>query len=250
VAAKPSVLSSPTAHYKPLFGENAPSPNLPKHVSRYGDLTVDPGGRSAMISFPREEHVLVVLEGEGTVTYNDQQQPVRAHDFLYVPPGVRFGVASRNNSRVRTMVMGYRVPESVPIVMPPRLMVANWDDVEPVLVAGHPPVAKFRLMLGDTKSTRDRISAGQIITSLFLLEIQPNGTNFPHHHESEEEIYMVLEGTGQIVAGSGDNGVEGKFPAVPGDAYYYRPNTTVGFYTPNRPARILAIRSRALLGRE
>src|SRR3712207_1612130 len=52
VAPKPSALTSPTAQYKPLFGENAPSPNLPKHVSRYGDLTVAPGGRSAVVSFP------------------------------------------------------------------------------------------------------------------------------------------------------------------------------------------------------
>jgi mannose-6-phosphate isomerase-like protein (cupin superfamily) len=250
VAVGQGALSSASAHYKPLFGENAPSPRLSKGVSRYGELTVDPGGRSAVASFAREEHVLVFLEGEGPVGYNDQQQAVRRHDFVYIPPGVRFSVASRNNQRVRTMVMGFRVPESHPIVMPSKLMVANMDDVEPVLVGGHPPSAKFRLLLGDTTSTRDRIASGQIIKSLFILEIQPNGTNFPHHHESEEEIYMVLEGQGDIVAGSGLDGVEGKFPAKVGDTYYYRPNTTVGFYTGSSPARILAIRSSAPLARE
>jgi mannose-6-phosphate isomerase-like protein (cupin superfamily) len=75
----------------------------------------------------------------------------------------------------------------------------------------------------------------------------PDGTNFPHHHESQEEIYLLLDGTGDMVAGGGSNGVEGKFPAKPGDAYYYRPNTTVGFYASptasSKPARILAVRN-------
>ncbi len=32
----------------------------------------------------------------------------------------------------------------------------------------------------------------------------------------------MLDGKGQMVAGSGMDGIEGKYPAKPGDAYYYR----------------------------
>ena len=86
-----------------------------------------------------------------------------------------------------------------------------------------------------------------MLTSLFIMEFAPGGTNFPHHHEMEEEVYIVLDGAGEIVAGPGMNGVEGRFKARPGDAYFYRLNTTVGFYAsqdPNVKSRILAARSR------
>ena len=43
------------------------------------------------------------------------------------------------------------------------------------------------------------------------------------------------------------DGIEGRYPAKAGDAYYFRPNCTVGFYNQNKPgakAHILAVRSR------
>jgi mannose-6-phosphate isomerase-like protein (cupin superfamily) len=78
------------------------------------------------------------------------------------------------------------------------------------------------------------------------MDFAPGGTNFPHHHESAEEIYLVVDGEGQMVAGGGMNGIEGRHSAKTGDAYYFRPNCTVGFYNSNKPgakAHILAVRS-------
>ena len=76
----------------------------------------------------------------------------------------------------------------------------------------------------------------------------PGGTNHPHHHPTEEEVYLLLEGSGEMVAGGGVDGVEGRRPATPGDAFFYRLNATVGFYADPSPnagkARILAVRSR------
>ena len=43
------------------------------------------------------------------------------------------------------------------------------------------------------------------------------------------------------------DGVEGRFPAKPGDAYFFRLNCTVGFYASpdvKDKARILSVRSR------
>ena len=80
-----------------------------------------------------------------------------------------------------------------------------------------------------------------------MMEIAPGGTNFPHHHEREEEIYLLLDGTGDMVAGGGMDGGEGRHPAKPGDAYFIRLNGTVGFYNSNATgapnAHILAVRS-------
>jgi uncharacterized RmlC-like cupin family protein len=98
--------------------------------------------------------------------------------------------------------------------------------------------------MGDVESKRDRIAAGRVLTSLFLMEIAPGGTNFPHHHEREEEIYLVLAGHGDMVAGGGVDGIEGRHPAKPGDAYFFRLNCTVGYYSaPGVKSRILAVRS-------
>lgn len=86
--------------------------------------------------------------------------------------------------------------------------------------------------------------AGRAVTSLFVTEIAPRSTNFPHHHEREEEIYLVLSGHGDIVAGGGADGVEGKHPAQAGDACFFRLNCTVGYYSaPGVKTRILAVRS-------
>jgi len=59
-----------------------------------------------------------------------------------------------------------------------------------------------------------------------------------------------MDGQGEIVAGAGTDGVEGRFAAKAGDAYYFRPNCTVGFYNQDKPgakAYILAVRSRVPL---
>jgi mannose-6-phosphate isomerase-like protein (cupin superfamily) len=79
------------------------------------------------------------------------------------------------------------------------------------------------------------------------MDFAPAGTNLPHHHEGAEEIYLVMDGAGEMVAGGGMDGVEGRYPAKAGDAYYFRPNCTVGFYNQNKPgakAHILAVRAR------
>lgn len=78
--------------------------------------------------------------------------------------------------------------------------------------------------MGDVDSKRDCIAAAQTLTSL-LMEVAPGGTNQPHHHEREERVYLVLEGRGEIAAGSG---LEGRFEAQEGTAYFFRLNCTAG----------------------
>jgi mannose-6-phosphate isomerase-like protein (cupin superfamily) len=144
------------------------------------------------------------------------------------------------------MVMGFRIPAGTQAPPPSKLLIANAEDVKKQTVAGHPPTVLYRLLMGDTESTRDRIAAGRVLTSLFIMDFEPGGTNFPHHHETEEEIYLILEGHGEVVAGGGMDGIEGRHPAKAGDAYFFRLNCTVGFYSSSAPgtkARILAVRS-------
>jgi mannose-6-phosphate isomerase-like protein (cupin superfamily) len=105
----------------------------------------------------------------------------------------------------------------------------------------------YKLLLGPRTATRDAIDQAYVVTSFFWMDFAPGGTNFPHHHEAAEEIYLVTDGEGGMVAGSGLDGIEGRYPAKAGDAYYFRPNCTVGFYNQNKPnqkAHILAVRAR------
>ena len=236
------------ALYRPVFGAGDPDGRQLKGIARYGELTLEPQGSSAIVSYPAEEQIYFVLAGDGALQYAGEKYPVKRHDFMYLPVGVKHGVVNGSSAPLRLLVMGFKIPRGVQVAPTPRLMLANSDDVTPVQLASHGPTCVFKLLMGTTDSTRDKLSAANQMASLFIMEFAPGGTNIPHHHESEEEIYYVLQGRGDMVAGGGVDGNEGRYPAKEGDAYFIRLNTTVGFYSGARAGEpkdlILAVRSR------
>ncbi len=237
-------LSTPTCHYKQIFGEGDSATHIIRSVARFGEVTVDPQGACAAVAYEREEQIYVILEGSGVLQYGDERAPVRKNDFMYLPPGVKHTISGSSDKHCRLVVMGFKIPAEIAIAPPQKLMLANLEDVKEETVAGHPSSVLYKLMVGDRSSTRDKIAAGYVVTSLFLMDFAPGGTNFPHHHETAEEIYLVLDGQGKMVAGGGMDGIEGFHPAQPGDAYFFRLNCTVGFYNSDTKAHILAVRSR------
>jgi len=240
-----SDLTTSTSRYKALFGAGDPDSRIVRGMARYGELSVDAGGASAVVSRPNEEQAWVVLDGSGTVMYGDEQFPVKKHDFFYVPPDVRHGVKAA--SALRAIVMGFRIPAGTQVIKPAKFQIANIDEIEKQVVGNHPPTTLYQLMMGDTRRKRDRLATGHVLTSLYVMEFAPGGTNSPHHHDREEETYLVLTGHGEMVAGGGVDGVEGRHPAKIGDAYFFRLNATVGFYARQKEgeekSRILAVRS-------
>ena len=76
-------------------------------------------------------------------------------------------------------------------------------------VEGHPTSVLYKLLLGPRNGKRDAIDDAYVVTSFFWMNFAPGGTNFPHHHETAEEIYLVLDGEGEMVAGSGMDGIAG-----------------------------------------
>ena len=247
VEAKTMDVSSPSCHYKPLFGAGDSQAGVPKGIARFGEMTVDPGGASQPVTYPREEQVYFIEEGAGELQYASGKYPVRQNDFMYLAAGAGHGLTNSGSAPLRAIVMGFKLPANIKVDPPSKPQIANTDDVKKQTVGGHPPSTLYQLMIGDVKSTRDKIAAAHVLTSLFIMEMTPGGTNFPHHHEREEEIYLLLDGTGDMVAGGGMDGIEGRHPAKPGDAYFIRLNATVGFYNSNAPgapkAHILAVRS-------
>jgi mannose-6-phosphate isomerase-like protein (cupin superfamily) len=250
VREQKSDLTTATCHYKPLFGAGDSQDHVPRSVARFGEITVDPGGRCEAVAYPLEEQAIVILDGAGTMDAAGQNLALRKHDFLYLPQGMRHLVASDSGARI--LVMGFKIPAGFRAFALPKPMLANIDDAKWQTVSGHPDSVLYQLLIGGRNSKRDKIAAGEVITSLFIMEFEPGGTNFPHHHDKAEEIYLVLDGSGDMVAGGGTDGVEGRYAARPGDAYFFRLNCTVGFYASKSApkARILAVRSLYPFSRE
>ena len=249
VAPQPDDLTkgSQGASYRPLFGAGDSQARLLKSVARYGELTVEPGGSSALVSYPAEEQIYYILSGSGEAICDDTRAPVKAKDFLYLPPGSRHGVANASKAPLKLLVMGFRIPKTAAVPPAKQLMIANSDDVPLQILPSHGPTAQFKLLMGTTESKRDKLAAASQMASLFLMDFAPGGTNIPHHHETEEEIYFVLRGSGEMVAGGGADGNEGRYATRQGDAWFIRLNATVGFYSGARPGsehdQILAVRS-------
>jgi mannose-6-phosphate isomerase-like protein (cupin superfamily) len=239
-----SDVTTSTCHFKPMFGEGGAALGKGAGVSRFAEVVVDPHGSCKSVSYAGEDQIYVVLQGHGAVSYGGQTVVLANEDFLYIPATISHALSNDTGAPMTVAVMGYNTDGFPAGPLPSRPLKDNIANVPLEHVGSHPESAHYRLLLGDSGQTRDRIDVGSVVTSLFLMEIDPGGTNFPHHHPREEEIYLILSGHGTQVAGSGVDGVEGRFPAGVGDAYYYRPNTTVGYYSaPDVGSRILCIRS-------
>lgn len=244
IPEEPSDLSTSTCHYQPIFGVGSPEASVPITVARLGELTVDPHGGCKTVSYPWEEQIYVIIKGKGILHYGGETAPVRKDDFMYLPPTVTHSIANSSAQPLRLVVMGFKIPNNARIPSPSKLRIANMENEKEQTVSGHPSSVLYKLMLGARTGTRDTIDSAYVVTSLFWMDFAPGGTNFPHHHPNAEEIYLVMDGHGQMVAGGGMNGIEGLHPAKAGDAYFFRQNCTVGFYnSKGGRAHILAVRS-------
>jgi mannose-6-phosphate isomerase-like protein (cupin superfamily) len=248
IREQPVELSTTTAPYKPMFGLKDSDAEIVKGVTRFGQLTVDSEGSSKPVAYADEEQIYFILEGTGLLHYGGQTVPISRNDFVYLPVGVERAVSNPRERPIRLLVMGFRIPPAALVPPTPKLMLANADEVRPQVLGQHGPTTQFKLLMGTTQSTRDRLAAARQVNSLFLMDFAAGGTNIPHRHAREEEIYFMLRGRGEMVAGSGPNGKEMRYPAQAGDAFYFAPGTLVGFYSgAKEPAEhdlILAVRSR------
>jgi mannose-6-phosphate isomerase-like protein (cupin superfamily) len=240
--------SAGSCHFKPMFGEGDADGRVMRTVARFGELAVGPKGECPVETEQRQEGIYFVLSGNAVLHYGEQTFSMRARDFTYVPPGVKHSIGNGAQQELRVLWMDFKIPQRMPLgTEEPRPKIVNLNDVKEETVQGHPSSVLYKLMAGPRTGKRDAIDQAYVVTSLFWMDFAPGGTNFPHHHEAAEEIYVVMDGEGEIVAGSGTDGIEGRYPAKAGDAYYFRPNCTVGFYNedkPNAKAHILAVRAR------
>ena len=197
-------LSSPTCHYKPIFGTGDPDSRILRSVSRFAEVSIDAGGSCQTVVRDREEELDFVLEGTGTLAYADETHPLRARDFTYLAPGVKHGLANNSSKPLRVLIMDFKIPAKKTInPAPPHVRVINMDDLKEETVSGHPDSVLYKLLVGPRGATRDAIDDAYVVTSLFWMDFAPGGTNFPHHHETAEEIYLVIEGKAKWLQAAG-----------------------------------------------
>lgn len=246
VAEQSSDLSTATAHYQPIFGVGDPNAQSVTGVTRFGELTVEPGGSSKTVSDKEAEGVFFILAGSGAVHYGQEKSAVKQNDFVYLPVGIEHGVSNPAQEPLRLLVMTFQVPAGLAAAPTPKLMMASADDVKLQTLPSHGPTTQFKLLLGTTKSQRDKLAVAQQINSLFLMDFAASGTNIPHRHAKEEEIYYVLHGHGDMVAGADAAKKEMRYATKEGDAYYFSHSTLIGFYSGGKEgedhAQILAVR--------
>jgi mannose-6-phosphate isomerase-like protein (cupin superfamily) len=166
-----------------------------------------------------------------TLLYGPEKAQVKPNDFMYLPVGIEHGLTNAADAPCRLLVMGYKIPSGRNVPPTAKLMLANAGDVPLQVLGQHGPTTQFRLLMGPTRSTRDKLAATQQVTSLFMMDFAAGGTNIPHTHNAEEEIYFVLRGHGDMVAGTGPDGKETRYPCQKGDAFYFVPGTLIGFYS-------------------
>lgn len=240
--------STNTCHYTPLFGEGDKDAANLRGIKRFGILILDPQGQGNKSKLKAEELVCYVLEGTGLLQYNNHTIPISPNDFFYIPDGTKYGFSNPREQPLKLIIMGYKIPQGTSYDVPERPLIASANEVPFQVLGQHGPTTKFQLLLGTTKSERDRLAAAVRVNSLFVMDFDVGGTNIPHRHEREEEIYYLLQGDGEIVAGETAEGEEVRIPAKQGDAFYFSNGTLVGFYSNTKEgethARILAIRSR------
>jgi len=235
-----------TAHYKALFGAGDDSSGIIRGISRYGYLVIDSGGNTNEIEYENEEHILFILGGAGILQCGKEKLPVSKNDFMYIPGGMNYRISNPREQSLSLIEMGFKLLPEGCVRKTSKLMVANTDAVKFQTLPSHGPTTQFQLLLGTTESTRDKLAAACQVTSLFIMDFASGGTNNPHRHDNEEEVYLILRGHGDIVAGEKDGGGELRHSSIEGDVYFFSPKTLIGFYSGNNPeeehARILAIR--------
>ncbi|MFC1551421.1 cupin domain-containing protein [Candidatus Latescibacterota bacterium] len=235
------------AEYKPIFGAGDKDAEKLNGIVRFGELSVHPGGASREVGYEAEEHIYFVIHGNGAIQYEGKSVPLKQNDFMYIPPGTKYRITNDYSSTVRLLVAGYRIPGDAEVKPSQEVQIANSGDVELQILGWHGPTSQFKLLMGTTESTRDKLAATSQMSSMFIMDFAPHGTNIPHRHPKEEEIYYVLRGTGNMAAGLDIHGNVVRHPTQEGDAFYFAAGTEVGFYSGAKEGEehplILALRS-------
>lgn len=89
--------------------ENSGSERIDFRISRYA-----PAAYVAEHVHKIQEQIYYVLEGEGILTLDDDSHLMRAHDYVYVPPGVRHSFTNTGLAGLVFLVITTPADDEVP----------------------------------------------------------------------------------------------------------------------------------------
>ncbi|MEM3045661.1 MAG: cupin domain-containing protein [Candidatus Bathyarchaeia archaeon] len=113
------------------------------------------------------------------------------------------------------------------------MQIRNFRSVKPVIMEGHGPTTLYQNIFGVMYKTDVPMKA---FTSFWKMTIKPGGTNKPHTHNDQEQIYMVVRGASTVMVG------EERQTAKAGDVIFLPPNVPHAvFNETKKPCVIVAV---------
>lgn len=108
--------------------------------------------------------------------------------------------------------------------------IRNFSSVKPVVAEGHGPTSLYQNIFGPEMKA---------FTSFWKMTIKPGGTNKPHTHKDQEQIYFVVRGSSTVMVG------EEKQQAKAGDVVFLPSGLTHAvFNETKKPCVIVAVGAR------
>ena len=99
-------LTSPTCHYRAIFGEGDKENRSLQSVTRFGEVSLDPWQLpDRTLRTPGRD--LFRRRRGGNAALPRSGSALRKHDFTYLPPGVKHSIANHSDEPLRQLVMGF-----------------------------------------------------------------------------------------------------------------------------------------------
>ena len=165
--------------YDPKLRVRKPVFKMPSYVCEI--VCYEPGQTTATHQHPDQDEIWLVLEGRGEIQLGDEHHPVGPSNLIFIPSGVRHGLAAAPASRL--VLLFIKTPG---ITAPPR---------------GPAPAPASGTVSPTSGLDTQRVRKSIFKVSPYVCEIvcyEPGQVAATHHHPKQDEIWLILEGKGEI----------------------------------------------------
>ncbi len=200
-----SYLLNDWIEYDPKLRVRKPILKVDAFVSEI--VCYEPGQATATHHHPVQDEIWVVLEGRGEIWVGDERLAVQRSSLILIPAGIRHGLQAAPDSRlVLLFVKSPGITEAEPGSTAAALAAASalpWE--------GGTRMRSF--VLDDLVEYDPKLRVRKPILKVPTLvsEIvcyEPGQATATHHHPVQDELWLVLEGRGEIWVGDARRAVE------------------------------------------
>ncbi|HOV37337.1 MAG TPA: 5-deoxy-glucuronate isomerase [Spirochaetales bacterium] len=143
-------------------------------------------GQSPLFSFPEEELLLFMVEGEGIAQVEKKEYFLEFYDVLYVPVGMPFRLKASPGKKA--LLYAYRATASKPYP----IHHASWKKISSDPKRIRKLQKKNVFLMFDVAEQANKLVAGYTI-------YEPQTRAWPpHNHTDQEEVYSFIQGKGAM----------------------------------------------------